>query len=120
MTKKTAETTANQQLEVAKLEHSAATENAAKVVELAKAEKERIALGGAITEEKKVLATIQADRDVRVAEALAKVNVPQFTITGGAGANGQVADTQSQLMNIVLMKQLGIIPNTPVVAPKAN
>jgi hypothetical protein len=108
--KETAETAAMKQLEVARLERQAAEETAKQVIELAKAEKERIALGGALTEEKKVLAEIAARRDVDVAAALAKVAVPSTVITGGAGANGNDgASVNENLMNLTLLKSMGII-----------
>lgn len=108
MTKKTAEVEANQKLEVAKLERMAAQETAQKVIELAKAEKERISLGGALTEEKRVLAEISAKRDIEVAIALAKVSVPSTVINSGSGANaGDSVNTN--LMNMTLLKSMNII-----------
>ena len=107
--KETAETAALKQLEVARLERQAAEENARKVIELAKAEKERIALGGALTEEKRILAEIAAKRDVEVAAALAKVAVPSTVITGGAGPDGKSGNVNENLMNLTLLKSMGII-----------
>lgn len=107
--KETAETAALKQLEVARLERQAAEENAKKVIELAKAEKERIDLGGALTEEKKILAEIAAQRDVEVAKALAGVSVPSTVITGGGAGADNGSSVNTNLMNMTLMKSMGIL-----------
>lgn len=106
--KKTAETNAAKVLEVAKLEKLAADQNAAKIIALANAEQERIRLGGAITEEKRVLAEIERDTKIGVAEKLSGVNVPGIIVSGGGDGAGQ--DTQSNLINMFLLRQLGVLP----------
>lgn len=117
--KKTAETNAQRQLEVAKLERMAAEERAKQVIVLANAEKERITLAGAITEEQRVLAEISRDQAIGVAKELAKVNVPNFIISGGSGEASEGSNVQELLMNTFLLQQMGVLkPNTP--APVAN
>lgn len=81
-------------------------------VSRAQARQKELELGGGISEEKKVLAQIAADRDVKVAEALSKVNVPQVFIAGGnqpgkAEAGGQALT--ENLMNLMLLKSTGVI-----------
>jgi len=111
LTKEQAEVKANQELEVARIGRQAAEEDAKKQIVLAQAKKESIALGGAITERDRVLAEISRDRDVQVAAQLSKIATPSTIISGG-GANGG-GDTQSTLMNLVLMKSMGVLPETP-------
>lgn len=106
--KQTAETNAAKLLEVARLERQAAEEKAKQVIVLANAEKERIQLAGAITEEKKVLAQIAMEQAIGVAKELANVKVPSFVISGGNSANGS-SDVQDQLMNLYLLKQMGVL-----------
>lgn len=115
--KQTAETNALRQLEVAKLERQAAEEQAKQVIILANAEKERIQLAGAITEEKKVLAEIAMKQAIGVAEKLANVRVPNFVISGGS--NAESGNMQDQLMNLYLMKQMGVLKDSDVVVPIA-
>lgn len=111
--KKTAETNAAKLLEVARLERQAAEEKAKQVIILANAEKERIQLAGAITEEKKVLAEIAMQQAIGVAEKLANIKVPSFVISGGGSANNE-SNTHDQLMNLYLLKQMGILKGDPV------
>lgn len=107
--KKTAETVALKQLEVAKLERQAAQENAQKEIELAKSKKESIELGGAITEKERVLAEIAAGRDAQVAAALAKMMVPSTVIAGSGGSQDGGTGVQENLINIAIMKSMGVI-----------
>jgi regulator of protease activity HflC (stomatin/prohibitin superfamily) len=116
LNKETAETAALQQLEVARLERQAAEENARKVIELAKAEKERIELGGALTEEKKVLAEIEKEKAIGIARELAKVNVPQFIIGGGSGGSSET-DIQNSMFNLFLMQKLGVLSEDSLKKP---
>lgn len=108
--KKIAETAAQQALEVAKLEKQAAEEQAQKIRILAEAEKDKIAQAGAITEKDRVTLEVQRETAIGVATALAKVNVPQVVISGkDASGNGGGSATQSELINLMLLKQNGYL-----------
>jgi len=107
--KQQADTVAAQKLSVAILEAKAALQQARAIKTLAKAEEERIRLAGAITERDKILATIEANRDVNVATQLSKVKVPQWLIVGGGGQEkgAKSAGLTENLMNLVLLKSAG-------------
>ncbi len=106
-----AETAAQRELEVARLDRQAAEENAAKQIALAKAQEESLKIAGAISEKDRVLAEISRDRDVKVAEQLAKIQTPAVVIGGGAtsedGSTGQ--GLTQQLMNLQMLKSMGVI-----------
>ena len=113
-TKLEAETAASQKVAVAELEleeakliAQTADEQAKAIIILASAEEEKILKAGAITEQEKVLAEIKADRDVRVAEMLAMVKVPQTLLMGGG--NGSAGNMQDALINLRLLQTTGII-----------
>ncbi len=108
LVKEQAETKAAQQLEVSKLERQAAEEEAKKILTLATAEKEKIALAGAITEQERVQLEIQKETSIGVATALAKINVPQVVIAGGDQPGGGNS-TQDNLINMLLLKNSGMI-----------
>lgn len=105
LTKAQAETLAAQKLEVAKLDRQAAEEEAKKILTLAAAEKERIALAGAITEHDRITLEVQRETAIGVANALSKINVPQVTISGSQGDGNQQAD----LINLLLLKHNGLL-----------
>ena len=107
LTKQEAETKAAQELAVATLNRQAAEETAKQQIVLANARKDSLALGGAISERDRVLAEIAAERDVKVAEALAKVSVPSTIITGGSDGKG--TNVQENLINLTLLKSMGVI-----------
>ena len=70
-------------------------------------------MGGGLSEKEKILATIKADRDVKVAEALAKVQVPGVVICGGGSATARGTSLTETLMNLVLLKATGVLPACP-------
>lgn len=126
--KETAETKANQEAEVKRIEAEmlikiaeakakAAEKEAEAIRVLAAAEEEKIKKAGAITEERRVLTQIMADRDAKVAAELAKIATPSTVIVGG-GAGGQGQSMTEYLMNITLLKQLGIFQ--PMAVPPAT
>ncbi len=112
-----AQTKAQRQVEVAKLleeEQTILARAAAKEAEairiLASAKEEQIIRGGAVTEKDRVLAEIAADRDVRVAEMLASIEVPRTLIVGGSNGQGDGQGVMmQQLINLALLKNTGII-----------
>lgn len=105
-----AELAAQRELEVARLNKLAAEENAAKQIALAKAQEESLKIAGAISEKDRVLAEIARDRDIQVAAQLSKINTPAVVI-GGAGADGKGSgqDLTQQLMNLQMLKSMGVI-----------
>ena len=108
--KSVAETLAQQKLEVARLDRQAAEENAKKQIALAEAQKKSLELAGAISEKEKVLAEIARDRDIGVASQLSKIAVPSTIIgSNGAAGNAGNGDLNSQLMNVFLLKQMGVL-----------
>lgn len=108
LTKQEAETKALQQLECAKLDRMRAQEEADAQVILASAKEKSLRLAGAISEREKVLAEIEAQKSIGIAKELAKVAVPQFIINGGSETGSN--DVNNQLMNLVLLKSMGILP----------
>lgn len=106
--KKQAETKAQQELECAKLDRMRAEEEAQAQIILASAREKSLDLGGAISEKERVLAEIERDKQIGIAKELSHINVPQFIISGeNSSQNG---DMSGSLMNILLLKQLGILP----------
>lgn len=73
----------------------------------AEAKQKEIELGGGISEEKRVLAQIRADRDAKVAEALSQVKVPGVVFSGASG--GAEGGVTNNLMNFLLLKSTGIL-----------
>ncbi len=114
LTKQEAETKARQQLEVAKLERQAAEENAKKQVALATAQKESLALGGAISEHDRVLAEIARDEHIGVARELSKIVGPTTVFNGGSGTSGTSATSANSamdsLISVTLMEKLNALP----------
>lgn len=106
--KEEALTRASKDLEVAQIRTKAAEQDALAIKTLAEAEKQKIAMGGAITEKERVLAQIAADRDARVAEKLAQIRGPQIIFGGnggsGTGDNGVSTDWQAGMWNMILLR----------------
>jgi hypothetical protein len=102
---------ANQRLEVADIEYAASQKEAQKIIELAKAAEQEIALAGKITEREQVLAEIAAKRDAMVAEALSKLKLPTTVwqnnggSTGGSGS-GQLFEALGVNATLDLMKKM--------------
>lgn len=102
-------TEAQARKEAASLNLEAARLDAEAMVVAAAAKEEQVLKAGAITEKERVLAEIARDTKIGVARELAVVKTPQFIIGGG---NGQSGGTLDNLMNIVLMRQMGVLPET--------
>jgi regulator of protease activity HflC (stomatin/prohibitin superfamily) len=112
LTKQEAETVAMQELEVARLAKERAKEEAETQILLASAKEKALKMGGAISERDLILAEIERDKCIGVAKELSKIGVPQFIINGSEPGKGNVNDS---LMNMLLLKQLGVIPEKPIV-----
>ena len=111
--KETAETKAARQLEVAKLEKQSAKENADAMKLLADAKKYEIEQADGLSEEVKYSLQIQKDERIGIAQALASVKVPTIQMSGAnGGQDGSVGgDMNSQLMNMVLLREMGVLGN---------
>lgn len=122
-TKLAAEVKAKQELAVAELAAKSAEQKALAVKTLADAEKQRIAMAGAITEKEQVLATIAAEKDVKIASALANIQSPGMLVMGnGSGKDGKEdgnALTQN-LMSIWMLREMGIVKPTQKTLATAN
>lgn len=112
LTKQEAETKALQELEVAKLQRSAADQNAAKQVALATAQKESLALGGAISERDRVLAEISRDQAIGVARELSKIAVPSTVFNGGSSNGSSSPTSMDNLISVTLMEKLNALPKS--------
>ena len=106
MAKQEAETLASQHLEVARLATLRAREEAEAQIILASAKEKALKLAGALSEHDRVLAEIERDKAIGVAEKLANVHVPHFIINGG-----DKQSTNETLLNMFLLKKLGVLPN---------
>ena len=107
LTKQEAETRALQELECAKIDRLRAEQEAEAQIVLASARQKSLQLGGAISEKEKVLAEIEMQRYIGMTRELAKIAVPQFIINGSGSSQG---NTNDSLMNIFLLKQMGMFP----------
>lgn len=111
---------AKQQQEIAKknlIEYQMKQEIAIKELEISKlqaegikitalAEADRLKMAGALSEEKRVLAEIQRDRDIQVAKELARIATPSIVFNGGK----EGANVQESLMNLWMLRAMNIIP----------
>lgn len=79
-------------------------------ISAAEAKQKEIELGGGLSEKEKVLATIRADRDAKVAAALADIKTPGIVIIGGTNKDGKSSDLTTTLMNLLLLKSTGVLP----------
>lgn len=107
LTKQEAETVAMQELEVARLAKERAKEEAESQMILASAMQKSLQMAGALSERDRVLAEIEMEKAVGVAEKLSKIAVPQFIINGGGNSS---VNSNDALMNLFLLKQLGVLP----------
>ena len=79
-------------------------------ISAAEAKQKEIELGGGIAEKDRILATIKADRDAKVAAALAGIKVPGVVIVGGDEKGGKGTSLTETLMNLLLLKATGVLP----------
>lgn len=102
---------ADKMRQIAQIKAATAELDKQATISAAQAQQKSIELGGGISEEKRVLATIAADRDVKVAQALAQVAVPGTVMIGGDKGGSY----QDALMNLTLMRATGLLrePNRP-------
>jgi hypothetical protein len=121
-----AETKAEKELSVSEIELKRSevelktADNKAQAIKmLAEAKEQEIQRAGMITEREQVLAEINARMKVDMTKALKDVNVPSTLLVGGSGGPGQGADMQENLMNLLLLKATGVMPDAsqPLVPP---
>jgi hypothetical protein len=105
-TKKEAETLR----EIAQIDSQTAELKKKATISSAEARQKELELGGGISEEKRVLAQIRADRDIGVANALTKIAVPGVLIAGGE-KGGNLTEN---LLNMALLKSTGVLTDSPV------
>ena len=79
------------------------------VISAAEAKAKEIEIGGGLSEKEKILATIKADRDAKVAAALAGIKTPNVVIVGGQDGKSDMTGT---LMNLLLLKSTGVLAET--------
>ena len=79
------------------------------VISAAEAKAKEIEIAGGLSEKDRILATIKADRDAKVAAALAGIKTPSVVIVGGEGKSGDMTGT---LMNLLLLKSTGVLADT--------
>lgn len=91
--------------ETAELEKKAA-------VSQAEGRQKSIELGGGLSERDRVLAEIAAERDAKVAAALAGVRTPEVVIVGG-GEAGKGQSLTENLLNMALLKSTGVLRESP-------
>lgn len=109
LTKQEKETVAMQQLEVARLDKERAKEESEAQIILASARQKSLELGGALSERDKILAEIERDKCIGVADKLSKIAVPQFIINGSGEGNS--GSTNDSLMNLFLLRQMNVLPD---------
>lgn len=95
---------------IAKIKAETAELNKKATISAAEAKAKEIEIGGGLSEKDRILAQIKADRDAKVAAALAGVRTPGVVIVGGE--NGKGAGMTDTLMNLMLLKSTGILPET--------
>ena len=105
---------ASKDLEVATIQAEAAEQLKLAVIAEAEGREQAIKLSGAISEKDRVLATIAAERDIKVASFISQMTSPHTLILGGeAAANGHF----DNLMSYGMSQQFGIIPPNPDAMP---
>ena len=104
--------------EIARIEAATAELKKKATISAAEAKQKEIELGGGIADKDRILATIRAERDAKVAAALAGVRVPGVVIVGGNGEAGKGASLTKTLMNLLLLRATGVLPETVPPAPK--
>jgi len=94
--------------EQAQIKLDTAALNAEAIVVLAKAEKEKIEMAGALTELEQAMIDAQVQMADTVSKNLANVNVPMITMGGSSGQGGSVGGIDTNLINLKLMTDSGI------------
>jgi regulator of protease activity HflC (stomatin/prohibitin superfamily) len=99
---------AEQELAIAQLKAQQSAQEAQAIENLAKAEQKKIELSGALSEKDRLSMELESRTRIGVAEAVSKVQVPATIINGGDSKGGNVTEN---LLNISLLRALGIVPD---------
>lgn len=110
---------AENMLKVAEYEAGAAAKKSEAIIKLAEAKAQEIKLGGAVQEKDRVLAEIAARRDIGIAEAFTKVQVPQMYFGGGSGSGSQ-GNLNESLLSFFLLKNSGLMPEKSIPVIKSE
>ena len=97
---------------IAKIEAETAELVKAAEISAAEGKQKTLEIGGGLSEEQKLLATLRKERDIGVATALANIKTPNVVFGGGGheGApGGTEASLQGNLINLMLLKSMGIM-----------
>lgn len=120
-TKLEAETIANMALSVAQIakeeagvKFSKAEIDAKSTIVLAKAERERITLAGALTELEQAQIDAQVQMASEVAAGLSQIKVPSIMIIGGGDDKDSGSSVMEHLINLKLMADSGILQKTGI------
>lgn len=105
---------ANKGLEVATIGALEAEQAKLATISAAEGKEKAIKLSGAITETVRVLAEIEADKEVLVASHLKDTKTPYMVLMGGNGEGGGMT---MPLINIAIMKAAGVLPSDFSVTP---
>lgn len=98
-------------LEVAQIKAQEAEQQKIAAILKAQGRKEAIELSGDITELEQAMIRAEVDKTIGVAQALAKINVPNTMIIGVGGESGGIMEN---LINMKLMISTGILDETNV------
>jgi len=109
------QTEAETRRSVAELDLESERLRAEAVTVAAEAEEVRIAKAGAITEEARILAEIEKETRIGVAAELSRAQSPGFVISGGG--DGSSGGTFENMLNVFLMRQLGVFSEDDITAP---
>lgn len=82
------------------------------VISAAEAKAKEIEIAGGLSEKDRILATIKAERDAKVAAALAGVKTPAVVIVGN-DKEGKGGGLNENLMNLMLLRSTGVLPSEP-------
>jgi hypothetical protein len=82
------------------------------VISAAEAKAKEIEIAGGLSDKDRILATIKADRDAKVAAALAGVKTPAVVIVGD-NKEGKGGGLNENLMNLMLLRATGVLPTEP-------
>jgi regulator of protease activity HflC (stomatin/prohibitin superfamily) len=97
-----AETRANKDLEVAKIQANAALERKKAVIAEAEAKQKAIELSGEITNLEAYIIDAEVSKAEKVAQAIAKINVPRVMISGAGGIGGEGGAGGMNMMENIL------------------
>ena len=86
------------------------------VISAAEAKAKEIEIAGGLSEKDKILATIKADRDAKVAAAHRQCEDSSVVIVGGEGKDSK-GGLNENLMNLMLLRATGVLPNEPTKQP---